>query len=119
MIRRPPRSTLFPYTTLFRSFANYYLHMGDVTFDLRDNSMEVHQSGAEPWRVTLIDTGESTQTGGRVKRVLPYFRAEDFIFTYGDGVAEPDPGALLHFHRPAGARPPVTPLHPDGRWWGL
>ncbi len=69
-------------------FANYYLHMGDVTFDLRDNSMEVHQSGAEPWRVTLIDTGEATQTGGRLKRVLPYVGDEEFLFTYGDGVSE-------------------------------
>src|SRR3712207_5719941 len=76
-------------------FANYYLHMGDVTFDLRDNTMEVHQSGAEPWRVTLVDTGEATQTGGRLKRVLPYVGDERFCFTYGDGVADIDLRALL------------------------
>jgi glucose-1-phosphate cytidylyltransferase len=97
-------------------FANYYLHMGDVTFDLRDNSMEVHHSGAEPWRVTLIDTGDATQTGGRLKRVLPYVGDEDFCFTYGDGVADLDLPALLDFHRTEGCRATLTAVQPRGRW---
>jgi glucose-1-phosphate cytidylyltransferase len=97
-------------------FANYYLHMGDVTFDLRDNSMEVHQSGAEPWRVTLIDTGAATQTGGRLKRVLPYVNGEEFMFTYGDGVADIDLQALLAFHREQGALATMTAVQPRGRW---
>jgi glucose-1-phosphate cytidylyltransferase len=100
-------------------FANYYLHMGDVTVDLRDNSMEVHQSGAEPWRVTLIDTGEATQTGGRLKRVLPYVGDEEFCFTYGDGVADIDLRALLDFHREQGCLATVTAVQPRGRWGAL
>jgi glucose-1-phosphate cytidylyltransferase len=100
-------------------FANYYLHMGDVTFDLRDNSMEVHQSGAEPWRVTLVDTGENTQTGGRLKRVLPYVGDEEFLFTYGDGVADLDLQALLGFHREQGTVATVTAVQPRGRWGSL
>ena len=100
-------------------FANYYLHMGDVTFDLRDNTMEVHQSGAEPWRVTLVDTGEETQTGGRLKRVLPYVGDEEFLFTYGDGVADLDLEALLGFHREHGALATVTAVQPVGRWGSL
>jgi glucose-1-phosphate cytidylyltransferase len=97
-------------------FANYYLHMGDVTFDLRDNSMEVHHSGAEPWRVTLIDTGDDTQTGGRLKRVLPYVDGEEFLFTYGDGVADIDLQALISFHRDQGTLATMTAVQPRGRW---
>jgi glucose-1-phosphate cytidylyltransferase len=97
-------------------FANYYLHMGDVTFDLRDNSMEVHQSGAEPWRVTLIDTGDATETGGRLKRVLPYVGDEEFLFTYGDGVADVDLDALVGFHREQGTLATMTAVQPRGRW---
>src|SRR5436305_12193045 len=97
-------------------FANYYLHMGDVTFDLRDNSIDVHQSGAEPWRVTLIDTGDATQTGGRLKRVLPYVGDSDFCFTYGDGVADIDLQRLLDFHRDQGCLATVTTVQPTGRW---
>jgi glucose-1-phosphate cytidylyltransferase len=97
-------------------FANYYLHMGDVTFDLRDNSMEVHQSGAEPWRVTLIDTGDTTGTGGRLKRVLRYVGDEEFLFTYGDGVADLDLSALLGFHRNQGTLATMTAVQPRGRW---
>ena len=100
-------------------FANYYLHMGDVTFDLRDNSMEVHQSGAEPWRVTLIDTGDATQTGGRLKRVLPYVGDEEFCFTYGDGVADIDLPALIDFHRSHGRLATVTAVQPSGRFGAL
>jgi glucose-1-phosphate cytidylyltransferase len=100
-------------------FANYYLHMGDVTFDLRDNSMEVLHSGAEPWRVTLIDTGENTLTGGRLKRVLPYIGDEEFCFTYGDGVADVDLKALIDFHHDQGCLATVTAVQPRGRWGTL
>ena len=71
-------------------FANYYLHMSDVTFDMQNNSMEVHQNKVEPWRVTLVDTGEDTMTGGRLKRVKPYLDNKDFCFTYGDGLSDVD-----------------------------
>jgi glucose-1-phosphate cytidylyltransferase len=100
-------------------FANYYLHMGDVTFDMKDNRMEVHQSGAEPWKVTLIDTGQATMTGGRLKRVLPYVDGEEFCFTYGDGVADLDLGALLAFHRDHGRLATVTAVQPSGRFGAL
>jgi glucose-1-phosphate cytidylyltransferase len=100
-------------------FANYYLHMGDVTFDLKDNRMEVHQSGAEPWKVTLIDTGEQTMTGGRLKRVLPYVEGAEFCFTYGDGVANLDLGALIDFHRSSGRLATVTAVQPSGRFGSL
>jgi glucose-1-phosphate cytidylyltransferase len=100
-------------------FANYYLHMGDVTFDMKDNRMEVHQSGAEPWKVTLIDTGAETQTGGRLKRVLPYVDGEDFCFTYGDGVADVDLPALIDFHREHGRLATVTAVQPSGRFGAL
>ena len=79
-------------------FANYFLHMSDVTFDMRDNSMEIHQKYAEPWRVTLVDTGEETMTGGRLKRVRNYIGDETFCFTYGDGVADIDIAALIASH---------------------
>ncbi|MEA2437239.1 MAG: glucose-phosphate cytidylyltransferase, partial [Thermoleophilaceae bacterium] len=100
-------------------FANYYLHMGDVTFDLKDNRMEVHQSGAEPWKVTLIDTGPETMTGGRLKRVLPYIDGDEFCFTYGDGVADVDLAALLEFHREQGRLATVTAVQPSGRFGAL
>jgi glucose-1-phosphate cytidylyltransferase len=100
-------------------FANYYLHMGDVTFDMKDNRMEVHQSGAEPWKVTLIDTGAETMTGGRLKRVLPYVKGEEFCFTYGDGVADLDLSALLDFHRESGRLATVTAVQPSGRFGAL
>ena len=100
-------------------FANYYLHMGDVTFDLRDNTMEVHHSGAEPWRVTLIDTGEDTQTGGRLKRIMPYVADERFLFTYGDGVADVALDSLVGFHREQGALATITAVQPRGRWGAL
>ncbi len=100
-------------------FANYYLHASDVTFDVAANSMEVHQETAEPWRVTLIDTGEETMTGGRLKRVLGYLGDEDFIFTYGDGVTDLDVGALLEFHRGHGALATITAVQPPGRFGAL
>lgn len=101
-------------------FANYFLHMSDVTFDMRNNKMEVHQRNAEPWRVTLVDTGENTLTGGRLKRVADYVKNEDaFCFTYGDGVANVDIGALVNFHRQHGKRATVTAVQPPGRYGAL
>jgi glucose-1-phosphate cytidylyltransferase len=100
-------------------FANYYLHMGDVTFDMKDNRMEVHQSGAEPWKVTLIDTGLETNTGGRLRRVLPYVGDGEFFFTYGDGVADIDLKALLDFHHERGRLATVTAVQPSGRFGAL
>jgi glucose-1-phosphate cytidylyltransferase len=100
-------------------FANYALHTSDVTFDLRNDSMEVHRSTTEPWRVTLVETGEATQTGGRLKRVLPYVAGEDFCFTYGDGLADLDISALVAFHRQQGTTATVTAVQPPGRFGAL
>jgi len=100
-------------------FANYALHSSDVTFDLRTGEMEVHHSTTEPWRVTLVDTGEATMTGGRLRRVLPYLGDEDFCFTYGDGLADLDLRALLAFHREQGRRATVTAVQPAGRFGAL
>ena len=83
-------------------FANYFLHSSDVTFDMATNNMEVHQQNAEPWRVTLVDTGEATLTGGRLKRVASYLDDGCFCFTYGDGLADVDITALIDFHRREG-----------------
>jgi glucose-1-phosphate cytidylyltransferase len=100
-------------------FANYYLHASDVTFDLASGAMEVHHHSAEPWKVTLIDTGEATATGGRLKRVLRYVGDDDFIFTYGDGVSDLDVRALVDFHRSHGALATVTAVQPPGRFGTL
>jgi len=101
-------------------FANYFLHMSDVTFDMERNEMQVHQQKAEPWRVTLVDTGEKTMTGGRLKRVADYVRNEDaFCFTYGDGVADVDITRLVEFHRAHGKAATVTAVHPPGRYGAL
>lgn len=101
-------------------FANYFLHMSDVTFDIENNSMEVHQRKAEPWRVTLVDTGEETLTGGRLKRVAEYVKDEDaFCFTYGDGVADVDITRLIAFHRQHGKLATVTSVQPPGRYGAL
>jgi glucose-1-phosphate cytidylyltransferase len=100
-------------------FANYYLHSSDVTIDVGSGRVEVHQESAEPWRVTLIDTGEETATGGRLKRVLPYVGDEEFLFTYGDGVSDLDVRALADFHRGHGALATVTAVQPPGRWGTL
>ncbi|CAB3760193.1 glucose-1-phosphate cytidylyltransferase [Paraburkholderia humisilvae] len=101
-------------------FANYFLHMSDVTFDMQDNRMDVHQRNAEPWRVTLIDTGEDTMTGGRLKRVAPYVRDEDaFCFTYGDGVSSVDITELVAFHRKQGTLATLTATYPPGRFGAL
>lgn len=100
-------------------FANYFLHTCDVTFDVAKGTMEVHESTTEPWRVTLVDTGEDTQTGGRLKRVLPYVDDEDFCFTYGDGVSALDVGDLIRFHREQGTLATVTAVQPPGRFGAL
>ena len=101
-------------------FANYFLHMSDVTFDMQKNEMFVHQRNAEPWRVTLVDTGEGTMTGGRLQRVANYLRGEDaFCFTYGDGVADLDITRLIAFHRSHGKLATVTAVQPAGRYGAL
>src|ERR1039457_1735326 len=100
-------------------FANYYLHTCDVTFDLASGDTEVHRSETEPWRVTLVDTGEQTTTGGRLARVLPYVGDEDFCFTYGDGLADIDITALVAFHREQGTSATVTAVQPPGRFGAL
>jgi len=100
-------------------FANYFLHMSDVTFDMENNSMEVHERNAEPWRVTLIDTGQDTLTGGRLKRVKEYIGDETFCFTYGDGVADIDISALIKYHRANGKMATVTAIQPPGRYGAL
>ena len=101
-------------------FAHYYLHTCDVTFDLGNGSMEVRHSSSEPWRVTLVDTGEATMTGGRLKRVLPYVEDDGlFCFTYGDGVADIDLRALIEFHRARGRLCTVTAVRPPGRFGAL
>ncbi|MCK9607899.1 MAG: glucose-1-phosphate cytidylyltransferase [Methylomonas sp.] len=100
-------------------FANYFLHMSDVTFDMENNNMEVHQKNAEPWRVTLVDTGESTLTGGRLKRVQSYVGDETFCFTYGDGVADINIAEQITFHRKAGKYATVTAIQPPGRYGAL
>jgi glucose-1-phosphate cytidylyltransferase len=100
-------------------FANYFLHMSDVTFDLKHNRMEVHEKHAEPWRVTLIDTGQDTLTGGRLKRVREFIGDETFCFTYGDGVADLDISRLVGFHSSHGKLATVTAIQPPGRYGAL
>lgn len=101
-------------------FANYFLHMSDITFDMSENHMEVHQKKAEPWRVTLVDTGNETLTGGRLKRVAGYVKDEsNFCFTYGDGVANIDISSQLAFHRKHGKLATVTAVQPPGRYGAL
>ena len=97
-------------------FSNYFLHMSDVTFDMATGSMEVHHQKAEPWKVTLVDTGEHTQTGGRLKRVRPYLGQEDFCFTYGDGLSDLNLQSLLDFHYSHGADATMTTVRPPGRF---
>jgi glucose-1-phosphate cytidylyltransferase len=101
-------------------FANYFLHMSDVTIDLNNNRMMVHQRKVEPWQVTLVDTGESTLTGGRLKRVAEYLDGEDaFCFTYGDGLSDVDIGALVRFHRAHGRLATLTAVSPPGRYGAI
>jgi glucose-1-phosphate cytidylyltransferase len=100
-------------------FANYFLHMSDVTFDMRTNAMEVHQKHSEPWRVTLVDTGEQTMTGGRLKRVRGYLGEDDFCMTYGDGVSDVDIAALVRAHTESGRLATITAVQPAGRFGAL
>jgi glucose-1-phosphate cytidylyltransferase len=100
-------------------FANYFLHMSDVTIDMQHNSIEVHQKNAEPWKVTLVDTGEETMTGGRLKRVKNYLGNEDFCFTYGDGLSDVNIGELIKFHKQQGNLATVTAVKPAGRFGAL
>ncbi|WP_292935046.1 glucose-1-phosphate cytidylyltransferase [Noviherbaspirillum sp.] len=101
-------------------FANYFLHMSDVTFDMASNRMEVHEKHAEPWRVTLVDTGDDSMTGGRLKRVAEYVKNEDaFCFTYGDGVSDVDLTAAIAFHKSHGKMATVTAVQPPGRYGAL
>jgi glucose-1-phosphate cytidylyltransferase len=97
-------------------FANYFLHTSDVTFDMKRNEMHVHQKSAEPWKVTLVDTGETTMTGGRLKRVRDYIENEDFCFTYGDGLSDVNITDTLNFHKKHGKLATVTAVKPAGRF---
>jgi glucose-1-phosphate cytidylyltransferase len=101
-------------------FANYFLHMSDVTFDMRENEMIVHEKRAEPWRVTLVDTGDDSMTGGRLKRVAAHVKDEElFLFTYGDGIGDIDIGASIAFHRAHGKAATLTATYPPGRFGAL
>jgi len=100
-------------------FANYFLHSSDVTFDMKSNSMQVHQKKAEPWRVTLIDTGEETMIGGRIKRIIDYVDGEDFCLTYGDGVSDVNVSELIAFHQKEGRLATVTGVQPPGRFGAI
>ena len=98
-------------------FANYFLHMSDVTFDIRENAMTVHEKRAEEWRVTLVDTGDDSMTGGRLGRVADHLRGEDtFLFTYGDGVSDIDITATIDFHRSHGKKATLTATYPPARF---
>jgi glucose-1-phosphate cytidylyltransferase len=101
-------------------FANYFLHQSDITFNMKDNDMLVHHKRAEPWKVTLIDTGDDSMTGGRLKRVLPYLKDEEaFCFTYGDGVANVNITELINFHKSHGKQATLTATYPPGRFGAL
>jgi glucose-1-phosphate cytidylyltransferase len=101
-------------------FANYFLYKSDVTFDMSKNTMEVHERSAEPWRVTLVDTGENTMTGGRLKRVAAYVRDEEnFCMTYGDGLSNVNIGELIAFHKSQGVKATLTATFPPGRFGAL
>ena len=100
-------------------FAHYFLHQSDVTFDMVNNCMQVHEKNAEPWHVTLVDTGEHTQTGGRLKRIQRYLDHEHFCFTYGDGVADVNITELIEFHKNQGRLATLTAIAPPGRFGAL
>jgi len=100
-------------------FANYFLHTSDITFDLKNNSMIVHQTETEPWSITLVDTGLDTQTGGRLKRIAKYVEDGDFCCTYGDGIANVDITNLVKFHNESGLLATVTAVQPPGRFGAL
>lgn len=100
-------------------FSNYFLHVSDVTFCMRDNTSEVHQNFAEPWKVTLVDTGDETMTGGRLKRVLPYLGDETFCLTYGDGISDVNISDLVARHKSSGLSATVTAVQPPGRFGSI
>ncbi|MGI1939167.1 glucose-1-phosphate cytidylyltransferase [Shewanella oncorhynchi] len=101
-------------------FANYFLHMSDVTFDMKNNEMKVHEKRAEPWTVTLVDTGDNSMTGGRLRRVADYVKNEDaFCFTYGDGVGDVDISKTIEFHKSHGKKATLTATFPPGRFGAL
>ena len=100
-------------------FANYFLHMSDVTFDMKKNQMEIHQNNAEPWKVTLVETGEHTMTGGRLKRVASYLDEDDFCFTYGDGVSDINMHQLIEHHKQHQRLATLTAIQPPGRFGAL
>lgn len=100
-------------------FANYFIHNSDITFDVKNNKMEIHQNTAEPWKVTVVDTGEETMTGGRLKRVAKYLGNEDFCFTYGDGVSDINIRASIEFHKSHGKMSTITAVQPPGRYGAL
>jgi len=100
-------------------FSNYFLHTSDVTFDIKHNSMEVHERHAEPWKVTLVDTGTETMTGGRIKKVSPYIGGGPFMLTYGDGVSDINIAKLVEYHRGHGKLATVTATQPTGRFGAL
>ncbi len=101
-------------------FANYFLHMSDITFDMANNKMQVHQQNAEPWKITLVDTGDDTMTGGRLKRVAPHIKDEEsFCFTYGDGVSDVNITELLAFHKTQNVQATLTATYPPGRFGAL
>ncbi len=101
-------------------FANYFLHMSDVTFDMQQNSMKIHSTYSEPWRVTLVDTGEETMTGGRLKRVAPYLSKDElFCLTYGDGLSDVNITELISFHKKHGCKATITAVKPPGRFGSL
>ena len=100
-------------------FSNYFLHTSDVTFDMQKNQMEIHERYSEPWKVTLVDTGEDTMTGGRLKKVAPYLDDESFCFTYGDGLSDVNLTELIATHRRLGRSATVTSIQPPGRYGAL
>jgi glucose-1-phosphate cytidylyltransferase len=100
-------------------FANYFLHTSDVTFDMKDNSMHVHASKGEPWKVTLVDTGDNTLTGGRLRRVRDFLDDQPFCFTYGDGVADVNITELISYHRAEGRKATLTAVQPPGRFGSI
>jgi glucose-1-phosphate cytidylyltransferase len=97
-------------------FANYFLHTSDVTIDIKNNHTEIHQNNAEPWRVTLVETGAQSMTGGRLRRIKPYLKDDDFCFTYGDGVADINLDELIKFHKNQNCLATVTTTQPPGRF---
>lgn len=100
-------------------FANYYLHMSDITFNMQENHTEIHHNTSEPWRVTLVDTGLETMTGGRLKKVRKYIGNETFCFTYGDGVSDVNIAEIIKFHRDTGTKATLTAVQPPGRFGAI